>query len=867
LTAAAPQLTIILVTYRPGAPWWMLGAALLSAAPASALDPHRAVTQYSVRTWRGGAGFPQDPTIQAITQTPDGYLWLATMEGLLRFDGVRTTRFFGTQQGLPNNNIWHLFVDERARLWAGTDGGGIFVWQNGVVETFSTTSGLSGNSIRPIVKTRDGAMWIGTSRNGISRYKDGKWTHLTKKDGLAADTVWSMAQAPDGSVWVGAGGVNRCRADKCEVVRTLRDGLPGDGVTALMVTRSGDLWVGMWAGLSRLHEGRWRDWRVTDGLPGGTVRAIHEDRDGNIWIGTTEGLTRFREDGFDTLTKDQGAAGGYVRALFEDKEGTLWVGSVSAGLSALSDGQFLNIGDAEGLPHRNARSVAATHDGGFWVSAGINTGLTRWKDGKGQTVRGLPSEALRSFTVDPADDRSLWIGLEENIVHWRADKGVMKRYDRKDGIPPSAPACLFVEAADHVWVGSLQGLAELRDGVWKTHTTKDGLPSNNVFSVVGARSGGIWVGTSDGIVRRRDDRWLPAPGESPRLSIYALYEDADGILWAGTNGGLWRYGDGKWTVFDLAHGLCSDTVNFLLEDDLGALWTTSPKGLCRVSRAALNTLAHGGAQKVDARLYDRSDGIRETGFAFGNSPKGGKTADGRVFFASNNGIVVVDPRKLHAETAPSATIEALTADNVPVPLGRPITLGPGRPRLEFRFTGLTLVAPEKLRFRYRIDGFDPDWIDAGDQRVANYTNLPPGSYTFRVDAATSDGIWNQTGSPLSFRVKPHVWETWWFRLAAVLALAALGVNAYTLRVRRMRLQAEELERRVQEALQHIQTLKGLLPICASCKKIRDDGGYWNQIETYVSSHSGAEFSHSICPDCLTKLYPEYANARHREGPS
>jgi hypothetical protein len=217
------------------------------------------------------------------------------------------------------------------------------------------------------------------------------------------------------------------------------------------------------------------------------------------------------------------------------------------------------------------------------------------------------------------------------------------------------------------------------------------------------------------------------------------------------------------------------------------------------------------------------------------------------------------------DSAPPATIEALSADNATVPLDRPIALGPGRPRLELRFTALTLIAPEKLRFKYKLDGFDPNWIEVASQRVASYTNIPPGDYTFRVSAANSDGVWNERGTPLQFRVKPQFWETSWFQLLCVVAVLLAAAGAYKWRVRRMREQAKELERRVQEGLKQIQTLKGLLPICASCKKIRDDGGYWNQIETYVSHHSAAEFSHSICPECLPKLYPDYAAAQSGEG--
>jgi ligand-binding sensor domain-containing protein len=838
----------------------LLLAVCAPAAPVFALDPNRAISQYTVRTWRGGAEFPQDPTIQAITQTPDGYLWLGTMEGLLRFDGVGTTVFAGRKDGLPHDNVWGLRVDRDGRLWAGTDGGGLVVWKNGPEQYFDARSGLAGDTVRPILQTRDGAIWVGTARDGLNRYKDGQWRHLTKKDGLADNAVWSLTEAEDGGVWVGAGGVNLCRADAtaCTALRTQREGLPGDGVSALLVARNGDLWAGCWAGLSRLRGGVWTDWRVKDGLPGGVVRALLEDRDGNLWIGTNDGLARFRDGLFERIARQAGASNIYVRALFEDREGTLWVGGLSSGLLALSDGQFLNIGESEGLSPNIALDALPDPDGTLWV--GTSKGLRRWQHGAASDAAGPPADQTEALARDPADAQTLWIASGRQLVQWNAKTGIRHVYSEKNGLLSGLIRCLYFDRAGTLWVGSSAGASALRHGQWRHYRTEEGLPHPNVFSILEGRGGTIWLGTNRGIVRLRDGRLSTqvAKNPGPAMSIYTMYEDPTGVLWAGSSRGLWRLENETWTTFDLSTGFCSNATHFMLEDDLGYLWTTSPKGLCRASRTALDAYAREQVQTVPWRVYDRSDGIRDTGFGVGTAPKGGTLADGRLFFVSPGGLVLVDPHALRVESAPPATVESLAADNVPVPLGAAIALGPGRPRLELRFTALTLLAPEKIRFRYKLEGFDPDWVDAGVHRTAYYTNLPPREYAFRVSAANSDGVWNDTGTPLRFRVRPHVWETSWFRAASLLALVGLAFGAYRWRLRLMREQAAELERRVQEGIKHIQTLKGLLPICASCKKIRDDGGYWNQIESYVAAHSAAEFSHSICPDCMTKLYPDYA---------
>ena len=779
--------------------------ALASSGSASALDPARAVTQYSARTWHPGAELPRT-AIQAIAQTPDGYLWLGTTQGLVRFDGARAT-VFDERDGLPHENVWSLRVDRGGRLWAGTNGGGVALWDHGLVRTFSVGSGLGAAVVRPILETQDGALWVGTRGGGIARYKDGRWAQLTAQNGLASGNVWSLAEGPDGSVWVGADGVNVCRPDAfeerggaspaqnaCRVVRTQADGLPHNGVVALTVTRNGDLWVGTWGGLSRLRAGRWSDWTTSDGLPGAMVRVIHEDRDGNIWIGTSEGLVRLRDGTFGGLTREQGAAGGYVRAIFEDRDGTLWIGTVGSGLTALSDGQVVNIGAPEGLARGFVFSVTETPDGSLW--AGTSHGLSRVRGTEVRTLTtrdGLPSDLIGPTAVDPADPESLWIGTQTGgLVLWKPGVGVVRRYDDESGLPSNTVSCLYADRRRGFWVGTERGLVELRGGSRRVYSTLDGLPSNNVRTVIETRGGTIWVGTSGGLARKVDGRWSTelAGTSLPRLRANALHEDEDGILWvATTTGGLGRVEGTRWTTLDAARGYCSNVAYQVVEDDQGQLWTSSPQGLCRASREALNAVARGEAATVPWRVYGREDGIRGSEAGATTDRGAWKTRDGRLLFATNSGIVVVDPARLRDAALPQPVrIEGLSADGMAVSVDGPVALGPGRPRLEFRFTSLALLDAGRTRFQYRLDGFDPGWIDAGAERVAHYTNLPAGRFRFRARAAGSDGVWNQPGKALELVVRPHFWETAWFAAACTLAAAGLAGVAHRLRVRRVRAQ-------------------------------------------------------------------------------
>ena len=771
----------------------MLFFALL-VTPAWALDPARAVTQYATRTWHGGAEVPQ-AAVQAIAQTPDGYLWLGTMRGLVRFDGLRST-VFDRRHGLPHDNVWSLRVDRSGRLWVGTDGGGLLVWNGGPVLPAGDGAGLGSAEVRPILETRDGSLWVGTRGRGVARQAGGPWTWLTTKQGLDSDNVWALAEAAEGGVWVGGGGVNLCQADGCRVVRTQEDGLPHRGVIALHVARNGDLWVGTWGGLSRLHEGKWTDWTTSDGLPGAMVRAIHEDRDGNIWIGTSEGLTRFRGGRFETLTREYGAAGGYVRALFEDEDGTLWVGSAGSGLTAFRDGEVLTIGEREGV-HGFVFSVLEAPDGTIW--AGTSHGLYGLRDGRVSALtrrEGLPSDLIGAIAVDPADARGLWIGTQSGgFVSWSPSRGVGVRHTDRTGLPSNTVGAIAADGRGGLWVATEDGLVERRGGAWRVHSTADGLPSAMVRDVLEARDGTIWAGTYAGLARWAAGRWVPvaaslATATSPAARVNALHEDRDGVLWAATSShGLARLHEGRWTTFDVARGFCSDAAYELIEDDLGYLWTTSPQGLCRARRADLNAFARGEASEVPWRMYGRHDGMRDTGCHAGHRPAAWKARDGRLLFATNAGIVVVDPRWLRARrTPPRASVEALRADGASVPLGPPIRLGPGRPRLELQFSAPSLVDADGVRFMYRLEGFDAGWISAGAERFAQYTNVPPGRYTFEVRAGLSDGGWSEAGDRLSFEVRPHFWETTWFVTAGVLAgVVAMGA-AHRLRVGRVRAQ-------------------------------------------------------------------------------
>lgn len=341
--------------------------------------------------------------------------------------------------------------------------------------------------------------------------------------------------------------------------------------------------------------------------------------------------------------------------------------------------------------------------------------------------------------------------------------------------------------------------------------------------------------------------------------VTCFFEDADGILWVGTDNGLARWADGKWVVITTKNGLLSDTVFQLLEDDSENMWMSSNKGIFRVARRQLNELANRRIETITPVIYGKADGMKDPECAGGTQPAGSKSRDGKMWFPTTKGVVMVDPARSSPNTLPPPVhIEEILFDDNPVPAGEGLEVGPTTGNIEFHYTALSLTSPEKVKFKYQLEGFESAWVNAGTRRVAYYTRVPPGRYRFRVVGSNNDGVWNEAGASMSFELIPHFYQTKLFYALCLLSTAATTSGLYMLRVRNLKRREKELARRVEETMAKVKVLSGLLPICASCKKIRDDKGYWSQIEQYIRDHSQADFSHGICPECMRELYPDYS---------
>lgn len=770
-----------------GAAWLAAGLLLAQPRQVGALDPTRALTQYAMNHWLAENGLPQS-SVYAICQTRDGYLWLGTEEGLARFDGVAFTVFDKrTVPELHSNHILTLYEDRRGSLWIGTKDGGLTRLAGGRFTTFTTVDGLPSNTVWTVTEDRSGVLWAGTRRGGLARLDGARFRAFGRRDGLASDTVITLLADPDGSLWVGtAQGLQRWRGDGPQDFAQSA-AIPRGPVQALLYSRDGSLWAGtVGHGLLRLHDGASEGYSIAQGLPSDTidVHTLLEDRNGNLWVGTDRGLARWREPKFEVLPQGQPLADTGVLALHEDREGSLWVGTDDSGMVRLKDGKLTAFGANEGLANEIVHTVFEDHDRAMWIGT-HGGGLSRVQ-GTSVSRRdgGEPSTEI-VWSLASGAQGELLVGLDRGLA--RLDGRRLSLLADPQHLIRGRVRAIYLDRAGTLWIGNdVNGLLALRGGEVTDLHRKLGLPLAQVLAILEDRAGDLWIGTdSAGLLRLRGDRFVAFTTRDGLSSntIMALHEDGHGALWIGTqNGGLLRFADGRFKAVTSADGLPDDSVFAILEDGRENLWMSSNRGIFRARRRDLEGFARGELRRVPVDAYGKGDGMPSEECNGGAQPAAWKTHDGRLWFATMKGAVVIDPEHVaHNDLPPPVAVEGMLADHHALALDGALRLPAGTHSLEVHYTGLSLLAPERVAFRYMVEGFDNGWVEAGSRRVAYYTNLPPGHYRFRVLACNNDGVWNTTGAELGFAIAPYFYQTTWFY--AVCGLASLGAAAAAYRLR------------------------------------------------------------------------------------
>lgn len=740
--------------------------------------------QYGHELWQTEQGLPQN-TVQALVQTRDGYLWLGTKEGLARFDGIRFTVF--DKQNTPqllNPQIRSLYEDRESRLWIATPGG-LLMFERGAFTAFTTKDGLASNNVWSVCQDRAGNVWVATV-NGLNQWREGKFTAYTTQQGLVNNSIEVIREDKDGALWIGTeGGLNRFK-DGAFSGFTKQNGLAGNAIKTLFADQQGQLWIGTTEGLSVWAQGKFTSYTTREGLVHNHIKAIAEDQTEGLWIGTAHGLARYRAGKFEPVTTPDGLADTPILSLHKDREDSLWVGTETNGLHLLKTKKFTTFTMREGLSANVVRSIYGDRSGKVWI--GTQRGLNLLRNGQFSAFaaqQSLMSDDVMAISDDA--EGNLWVGTTSGLK--RIKGASITTFTERDGLSDRFIRSLHASRDGSLWIGTRRGLTHFRNGQFTPYTMLDGLPSDLVGALCEERAGNLWIGTLGGLSRFKEERFTPyntASGLSNEVVI-SLYEDADSALWVGTHGGgLNRFKDGKFSHVTTKNGLPDDVIYQILEDDQNNLWMSSNKGIIRVSRTELATRTDASQKLKSLMTFGTADGMETRECSGGGHPAGWKTLDGKLWFATIKGVAMIDPANLQLnQQPPPVAIERVVVDDKDVATNAPIMLSPEKARFEFYYTGLSFVAPNKVTFKYRLEGFDKDWVEAGTRRVAWYTNIPAGTYRFVVLACNNDGVWSESAAKIEFVLPPRFYQTWWFYTLCLLSLAAGVWLWYRLHVKRL----------------------------------------------------------------------------------
>lgn len=778
---------------------------LLAAAHSWALDPHKRIDHFIIDLWgTDNSNIPQN-SVLCLTQARDGFLWLGTYEGLCRFDGLNFTVFDKSNTPeIQNNGMLVMAEAADGRLWIGTPNG-LLCRHNGRFRNYTADDGLAGDFVLSLACDARGVLWVGTTM-GLSRWRQGAFTTVQAPAGMELSYVSALCAHPDGTLWLGTSSGLFAYRDGRFIPRPLPGGKNDNTIWSLCAARDGTLWIGT-AGdrLFALRRGRLRSYASEDGISGDRFRVIYQDGKGTLWVGTDNGgLNRLEGETFTAIGQRHGLSNDSVRALAEDHEGSLWIGTFGGGLNRLKDDRYIFYNTRNGLPVDMTRSVFQDSRGDIWIGT-IGGGLARLSAGR-FTVFGAREglASLRVWSIAETGDGAIWFGTYGGGLH-RMQQGKITVYSTHNGLANDIVRAILAARDGTVWVGTNGGGIDVlhADGRIVNYSHRNGLHDDFIYALAQDRDGSIWAGSYNGdLYRFREGRiavFRHQPGGSGN-AIWTIHPDADGALWMGTNsGGLVRLKDGVFRTIDSRDGLYNDVAFQILEDDHGHFWMNCNRGVFRAIKQELNDFADGRIRRIHSLSFGVSEGVRGVESTGPAQPAGWKARDGKLWFPTIKGVAVVDPdyRKRN-ERVPPVVIERMDVNGEAVDLAAPPVIHPGRKKLDFYYTALSYLIPEKNRFKTMLRGFDRDWSAESSQRQVSYTNLPPGRYTFRVIACNNDGRWNTEGAQLRFELRPFFFQTVWFWAMVGLVLLLLAVMAYRWRFRSLQRREKQLQFLVRE---------------------------------------------------------------------
>ncbi len=757
---------------------------------------HLSWGQYRFDQWTADNGLPQN-SVYAIQQTRDGYLWLATVDGLVRFDGVNFTVFNRSNSpGITNNRFISLFEDINGDLWAGTEESGIIRLKNGRFTNYGAEQGLPSKYVFLLTNNEAGDPTVIDLDYKTYRFNDDKF-ELYQPPLYSQNSVIKKKINPV----ICAAGISaikiRCFLRGGWLEFENPENIPLNFVnTKAVEDKQGNLWIAFLnAGLYKYApDSKLTIYQQKDGLPGSPiflvpgaekVRLLTKDIQGAIWLTDLETMKS------ELVTRQPPKLFDGLAHAAEDSEGSIWIGTTRGGLFRMRKQIITASSKAEGLADNNVYPIYQDKKGIIWV--GTTNGLFRYENGSFELVKGTERFYVEAIGETP-DNRLLFNSSDTRIAGVFVLEG--NQVKRFAVITEFGTTAFYTDQENSLWMGGNYGLIRVKDSIKTKFDEKDGLAGNDVKIIIGDGAGGMWIGSYGGLTHYKNgkfEKWTQTEG-LPARTIRSLYLDSENVLWIGSyDSGLVRFKDEKFTHYTSQIGLFNDGSFQILEDEQRSFWISSNRGIYRVKKDELNEFAEGKRSSISSVAYGKSDGMLNAECNGGRSPAGIKASDGRLWFPTQDGVAVIDPQNVKGNPKPPPVIiedvkidgKFVSTESIKseIPNSEPqIQIVPGQFNFEIKYTALSFINSENLRFKYKLEGLDPDWIDAGTRRTAYFAHIPAGEYTFKVIAANSDGVWNETGTSIKINILPPFYRTWWF---AILSFLIVTTTVYFLYKRRI----------------------------------------------------------------------------------
>lgn len=772
---------------------WLLLWLILTAIPSvlESLDPNRAITQYHMENWRMERGLPHN-SVFSITQTQDGYLWIGTMNGLARYDGVKFTVYDRNNTPQLNSNfIRALYADRRGNLWIGSrDGGLTLKTPEGTFKTWSTRQYPFLSGITALQQDRSGRLWISTATNGLAYLENDQLQRYADSTGLQNVRVNGFLECPSGYLWLAAREGLFRKKNSGPFSRFNGIGDTADNAAhAICANKNGGFWVGTQGAIFSIRGDAVKIHRPKKELENSIPISLLEDSNGALWIGYDGGgLARLDNNRFEYFSETDGLPNNYIFSIFEDQEKNIWIGSSNGGIVRFIETSFLNFSRREGLASEDVRSLLEDPEGNILIST--FKGVFRYDPKQRRmdlvfsTQNGLADDSIQNLMADK--EGNLWISSSNGLHQVSRHRSGIRKFSIRDGLSCTFIKTLFQDPSGNIWVGARQSLHRFANGKFTNYSKKVNLKNATIFCLEADDNGNLWIGTDHGLyilenetVRRADDDLNLA-----NAIIYTIHKKPGGVFYVGTrDNGLYCYYNGRFKNLTTQAGLVENWISIILEDNSGGIWLAGRYAVSRIAETELLKYLNNETSVLRPKVYNEQDGLKSRKF----HNRGLTSKDGKLWFCSDAGIEVIDPNLLvPSRRHPNIFVEDVLIDGERFRSDHhSVVTPPGKKRLEFHYTAISFINPQKIKFRVRLVPYDNEWLDMGANRSATYTGLPPGSYAFEVTACNSDGIWSNKISSLSVVVEPYFYQTRWFLVSSIFLIIASVVAGVRMKIRRL----------------------------------------------------------------------------------